>query len=326
MDRKQGSLEKLNTSDKNRLLLIGGTGFIGTHIAKKGISLGFEVSIISKNSKPNLEKINGVEYFNININDHAELSHQINNKIFHYVINLCGYIDHSNYFNNGEKVIDDHFNGIRNIVNCINRTNLITFIQVGSSDEYGNNPAPQGENLRELPISPYSFAKTASTHFLQMLYLTENFPSVILRPFLVYGPGQGRSRFIPQIINGCLENSDFSVSQGEQLRDFCFIDDIVNAVFLSLNNSNLYGEVINIASGEAVSIKEVVVLIQKIIGAGSPKFGQISYRAGENMALYADTSKAKNLLNWSSKITLKEGLKRTIEYQKNHFLSNTLIK
>lgn len=319
-------MEKLNTPDKSRLLLIGGTGFIGTHIAKKALSLGFDVSIISKNSKSDLEKIKGAQYFKININEQAELSRQMQDKVFHYVINLSGYIDHSNYFNHGEKVIDDHFNGVRNIVNCINRSNLTTFIQIGSSDEYGNNPAPQGENLRELPISPYSFAKTASTHFLQMLHLTENFPSVILRPFLVYGPGQGRDRFIPQIINGCLENSEFSVSHGEQLRDFCFIDDIVNAVFLSLNNSNLHGEVINIASGGAVSIKEVVVLIQKIIGTGSPKFGQISYRAAENMALYAETKKAKNLLNWSSKITLKEGLKRTIDYQKNHFLRNPLIK
>jgi nucleoside-diphosphate-sugar epimerase len=319
-------MEKLNSADENRLLIIGGSGFIGAQISKKALNLGFHVSILSKNYKPTSKRITAVDYYIADISRQKELSSKIQNKIFHYVINLGGYINHSNYFDCGDKVVDAHFNGIKNIVNCIDRSNLISFVQIGSSDEYGNNPAPQGEKLRELPISPYAFAKTASTHFLQMLHLTENFPSVILRPFLVYGPGQEINRFIPQIINGCLNDSEFSVSHGDQLRDFCFIDDIVDAIFLTLNNSNIHGEVINIASGTAVSIKEVVVLIQKIIGTGSPKFGQIPYRAGENMALYAETSKAINLLNWSSKITLEEGLKRTIEFQKNHLLVNPKIK
>lgn len=320
MGRKQGSVEKLNSKDENRLLIIGGTGFIGTHIAKKALNYGFQVSILSKNCKSASKRIMGIDYYIADINSQEELLNQIQSRTFHYVINLGGYIDHSSYFDCGDKVIDSHFNGTRNIVNCINRSNLISFVQIGSSDEYGNNPAPQGEKLRELPISPYAFAKTASTHFLQMLHLTENFPSVILRPFLVYGPGQEIDRFIPQIINGCLNDSEFAVSLGEQLRDFCFIDDFVDAIFLTLNKSNLHGEVINIASGVAVSIKEVVVLIKKIIGTGSPNFGQILYRTGENMALYAETKKALNLLNWSPKITLEEGLKRTIEFQKKSFI------
>ena len=319
-------METLNSSNKNHLLIIGGTGFIGAHIAKKALSLGFKVSILSISYNSSSERLKDVDYFRIDISLQEELIKHLKSKIFHYVINLSGYINHSDYFDSGDKVINVHYDGTRNIVNCLNRNNLISFIHIGSSDEYGNNPAPQGEGLRESPISPYAFAKTASTHFLQMLYLTENFPAVILRPFLVYGPGQDNKRFIPQIINGCLNDSVFPVSHGEQLRDFCFIDDIVDAIFLTLNNSNVHGEVVNIASGVRVSIKEVVIMIHKIIGTGTPKFGEIPYRTGENMALYAETNKAKNLLNWSSKITLKEGLKRTIEFQQNKFFSNSIIK
>jgi len=316
-------MESVIKSKNNRLLILGG-GFIGTYLAKEAILRGFEVSILSKNFKPLSQTLHGIEYFNIDVRKRDELANFFKNKIFHHVINLCGYVDHSNYFDEGHKVIDVHMIGTKNVVNCINRESLISFIQIGSSDEYGNHPAPQSENLRELPMSSYSFAKTASTHFLKMLNLTENFPAVILRPFLVYGPGQKNSRFIPQIIQGCLNDLDFPVSHGEQLRDFCFISDITEAIFLALNNSNIHGEIINIASGKPVSIKEVVVMIQNIIGSGRPKFGEVRYRVGENMALFADISKARKLLNWNPKIVLREGLVKTIESYQNQNLINSI--
>lgn len=317
-------METVIKSNNNRLLILGGGGFIGTYLAKEALIRGFDVSILSKNFKKNSQKLDGIEYFNIDVRKQDELTKFFKNKMFHHVINLCGYVDHSNYFDEGHKVIDVHLIGTKNVINCINRESLISFIQIGSSDEYGSHPAPQSEELRELPMSSYSFAKTASTHFLKMLNLTENFPAVILRPFLVYGPGQKNSRFIPQIIQGCLNDSDFPVSHGEQLRDFCFISDISEAIFLALNNSNIHGEIINIGSGKPVSIKEVVELIQNIIGSGSPKFGEVRYRVGENMALFADISKARKLLNWNPKIVLKEGLKKTIEFYQNPHLINSI--
>ena len=81
-------------------------------------------------------------------------------------------------------------------------------------------PPPQCEELREQPISPYSLAKVASTHFLQMLQRTEGFPAVVLRLFLTYGPHQDNRRFLPQIIQACLRDDEFAVSDGHQLRDF----------------------------------------------------------------------------------------------------------
>lgn len=318
MENRPGSMEILDSSNKKSLLIIGGAGFIGNHIAKEALFRGFLVTVISKNFKPPSERLEGVDYYSLDISVQDNLFNQLRDKVFHYVINLGGYIDHSGYFDGGDNVIDVHFNGTKNLVNYINRDNLISFVQIGSSDEYGNNPAPQSEDMRELPISPYSFAKAASTNFLQMLHTTDKFPAVVLRPFLVYGPGQDDKRFIPQIIHGCLNDFEFPVSHGDQLRDFCFISDIVDAIFLSLNNSDIHGEVINIASGDLISIKEIVINIQKIIGMGRPQFGKISYRVGENMELYADTNKAKNLLKWESKVSLKTGLKKTINFYRSN--------
>ena len=299
-------------STREKLLIIGG-GFIGSHVAKEAVVRNFEVSVVSLNEKSLNQKINDVKYLVANITELSELSTAIKGKLFDHVINLGGYIDHLNYSQGGDKVFDVHFEGAKNIVKCVNHRNLKSFIQIGSSDEYGNNTAPQNERQRELPISPYSLAKVSATHFFQMLYRTEKFPVIILRPFLVYGAYQDGSRFIPQIIQGCLDNKVFSVSEGKQLRDFCFINDVVEAIFISLNCRKAFGEIINIASGIPVDIRSVVEEVQGIVGLGKPKFGSIPYRDGENMELYADISKAKNILNWAPKIGLNEGLRRTIE-------------
>ena len=301
-----------------KLLIVGGTGFIGRSVAKNAIKRGFQVSIISKNNCPKSKQLKNADYITVDITNKNDLLLALKDKLFCYVLNLSGYINHSIYSDSGSEVFKAHFNGMKNLVTYIDKTNLKGFIQIGSSDEYGSNIAPQNENQRELPISPYSCAKVASTHFLQMLYRTEKFPVVILRLFLVYGPQQGNERFIPQIIKGCLNDDKFPVSHGAQLRDFCYIDDIVEAIFLSMKNEHCFGEVINIASGEAICIKEVVKTIQKLIGFGDPQFGQIPYRVEENIELYADISKANKLLNWSPKITLQDGLEETIKFETDY--------
>ena len=300
----------------NQLLVIGGTGFIGQHIVTKALEKGFKTTVLTKNNHIATDKAGGLKYLSADISDKASLLSSLRGKVFDYVINLGGYIDHANYSNGGSEIYDVHFNGVRNLVDCLNKSNLKGFVQIGSSDEYGQNSAPQLETQREAPISSYSCAKVASTHFLQTLYKTENFPAVILRPFLVYGPGQREERFIPQIIKGCLNNQKFPTSKGEQLRDFCFIDDFIRAVFSTLDNSKVYGEVINIASGKPITIKKMINTIVDIIGSGQPQFGKISYRGGENMALYGDISKAKELLDWKPNIDLEQGLEKTIKWVK----------
>ena len=232
---------------------------------------------------------------------------------FDYVVNLSGYIDHSEFLQGGREVIQAHFDGVLNLVQFLEGKKLKRFIQIGSSDEYGNNSAPQHEEMRELPISPYSFGKVASSQFLQMLYRTQDFPVVILRLFLVYGPGQDNKRFLPQIIQGCLSGNDFPTSAGEQLRDFCYVDDIVQGIMSALYNEKANGQIINLASGEPIRVRDVVISIRDKLGRGNPQFGEFPYRLRENMALYANISKAKEILGWRPTMTFDEGVDKIID-------------
>lgn len=292
------------------ILIIGGTGYIGNKLAIESLNQGYEVTIISLN-KP-VKAIVGASYIQVDITDRAELKKVFKFISCNYVINLSGYVDHSNFKNGGIKVIDTHFNGLQNVLDLIDWNNLKKFIQIGSSEEYGSQPAPQNESTEEEPLSPYSFAKVSSTSLLKMLYKVHKFPVVILRLFLVYGPDQENNRFLPQVINGCLQKKSFPVSEGKQMRDFCYIDDVISAILMTLNNNIVLGEVLNIASGNSITIRKIVSMINQIIGYGKPEFGAIPYRENENMELYANIEKANRLLKWRPKISIEEGIARTI--------------
>jgi len=295
-----------------KLLIVGGSGFIGRNLSIKSVNLGYQTTVISLTKIDSDKKISKVKYIQVDITNLIDLRKKLSNQIFHYIINLSGYIDHSSFLNGGNKVIETHFGGVQNLLEVVDWSQLKKFVQIGSSDEYGGLPAPQNEDLRESPISPYSIGKVSSTNLLQMLYRTEKFPAVVLRLFLVYGDGQSNNRFVPQIINGCLLDKIFATSKGEQLRDFCYVDDITDGILLSLENEKVNGEIINLASGVPISIREVIEIIQEYVGGGKPDFGKIPYRNGENMRLFADISKAKTILNWYPKITLLEGIKKTV--------------
>jgi len=295
------------------LLVIGGTGFIGHHLLSAAQQRGWQITSVSLNPPSSERFVEGVRYLHFDLT-YFEVAKKYLDENFDYVVNLGGYINHQLFQDGGRALIKTHSNSLQDLVEFIPRQRLKRFVQIGSSDEYGNASAPQHEDQREQAISPYSLAKTASTHFLQMLYRTEKFPAVTLRLFLTYGPGQDSSRFLPQIIRGCLDDAIFPTSPGEQLRDFCYVDDTVRAILKALTQPKIEGNVFNVASGKAVSIRTVIEKVCELTGYGNPQYGLVSYRNGENMTLYANISKAKRILKWESSTSLDTGLKKTINW------------
>jgi len=302
-------MEKIKST---HLLVSGGSGFIGHHVLKEGISRGWKVTSLDLNEPTPLCRVPGACYVVADLTKTESLA-WLANEQYDYVVNLGGYIDHALFVNGGRHLILTHFDGLLNLIECLDRSCLKRFVQIGSSDEYGDSPAPQSEDMREQPISPYSLGKVAATHFLQMLHRTEGFPAVTLRLFLTYGPGQDQKRFLPQIIKGCLTDIEFPTSNGEQLRDFCYVDDTMRAIFMVLELDTANGQIFNVGSGSPVTIKEVIRRVCAITEKGRPQFGKVAYRLGENMALYAEIKKIKKLIGWKPVVNLDTGLARTVE-------------
>lgn len=294
------------TDSTPKLLVVGGHGFIGRHVVAHAVGLGWSVTDLSLN--PVADTASGVRHVAADGAQAGALAHALGATDFDYVVNCGGYIDHTAFSQGGRKVFDVHLHSVMNLAEILKRDTLRAFVNIGSSDEYGGNPAPQSEEQRESPISPYSAGKAAATQFLQMLHRTESFPASTLRLFLTYGPGQDARRFLPQLILGCLRDVEFPVSAGEQLRDFCHVQDVVLAIFAAFTKPAAAGEVINIASGQPVSIRHVIETVTRLVGRGRPQFGRIAYRRGENMALYANVAKAAAVLSWQPAIGLEAGL------------------
>jgi len=301
---------------KNRsVLVIGGTGFIGINLVTKLLKLGSRVTCISLKNKQKKLIHKNLKYIFCDYTNFHILKKKIN-KPFEYVVNLGGYIDHSKFFTKGKHVIDNHFSSTINLLLSLKRNKLKRYLHVGTCDEYGDNASPIKEISREDPITVYALAKLASINLLIMLNKTENFPATALRLFLVYGPHQKSDRLIPQVINGCLKKINFPVSKGIQLRDFCYVDDVVNAIVLSLIKKEALGKVFNVGSGKPVSVKFIINKISKIIKQGKPQFNKIPFRKNENLKLYPSIGKINRILGWKPKTNLNQGLVKTINYYK----------
>jgi len=299
------------------LLVVGGTGFIGRHIVREAIERRYNTTVLSLNEANESQRITGGHYYTADIIQLDSLAEILIDKRFSHVINLGGYINHAKFKSGGQEVLDAHFLGVQKLIYCLDWDVLQSFVQIGSSDEYGDALSPQKEDIRERPISPYSMGKVAAGQLLQMLHRTEGFPSVMLRLFLVYGPGQNHQRFLPQIISGCLNGESFATSYGQQVRDFCYIDDIVRGIFLALENKEVHGEVINLASGTPFKIRSVIEEVVNIVGSGKPRYGDVPYRVGENMSLFANITKAVERLKWQPEIELNDGLVKTVDYYRS---------
>jgi nucleoside-diphosphate-sugar epimerase len=173
---------------RQNLLIVGGTGFIGSHIVKRAHAQGWAVTSLSLKKKPEQSNVEAVEYLYADLTCAEQARAVLLGRHFDYVVNLGGYIDHSLFSENGKNVIDQHLNLTINLVKYIDVRNLKTFVQIGSSDEYGKNKPPQQEDQIEQSNSPYSFAKVASTQFLKMLHKSESYPAVIMRFFFSVRP------------------------------------------------------------------------------------------------------------------------------------------
>ena len=299
---------------KKKILIVGGTGFIGYHLAKKSLKKGWQVTSISSRPPKKIRYLKQVEYIRCSITNKKLLKKSISQP-FDYVVNLGGYVDHSNK----KKTFKSHYDGCKNLAEIFLKKPPLSFVQIGSSLEYGTANSPQKENfkcnLRSIK-SIYGKAKLLSSKYMIDLFEKKNFPSIVLRLYLVYGPKQDANRFLPITILGCIKNKKFPCSAGNQIRDFVYVDDAVEAMIKSLTNKNARGHIINIGSGKPRIIKSVIEKVKKISKGGYPQYGLFKQRKSEIPKLYPSVEKAKNKINWRQRISFEKGLKKTINSYK----------
>ncbi len=296
---------------RKNVLIIGGTGFIGYHLAKSCLSLKWNVSSISLNKPKKIRILKGVNYLILDISNKKNLK-KLDQISFDFVVNLGGYVEHTNKI----QVKKYHFLAVKNLYEYFKNKKIKKFIQAGSSAEYGKSRVPQKENYICKPLGIYGKYKFKASRFLLKKSVKFNFPVTILRLYQVYGPNQDQNRFLPILIQACLNREIFYSSSGIQKRDFLFISDAVKAFLKTLSSKNTNGRILNIGYGQSIILKQVMSYVGKKTKFFSPVYGKIKIRKDEALNIYPEIKKAKKILNWKPKVSWRSGVLKTIKYFK----------
>lgn len=297
-----------------KILIIGGTGFLGYHISNHFIKKNYKVVSLSRNQPNKIRRLANVKYLYSDISNKKRLVKILKPHLnSNYLINVGGEVDHKE----NKKVYKSHFLGVKNLINIFLRTNLEMFIQIGSSMEYGKIKSPQSESSISKPISIYGKSKQLSTNYLIKMHEEKKFPSIIIRPYQIYGPAQEENRLIPFVISQSLNDRRFPCSSGNQIRDFLYVSDFVNCIDMLIKKKIQGGQIFNIGFGKGIKVKNVIKSINKKIKQGEPIFNKIKLRKEEQRFLFPDISKIKKKLGWVPKIKLNNGITKTIKFFKN---------
>ena len=302
-----------------KIIITGGDGFIGSYIVEKLVDLGSKVYCIvePKSDLWRLEDVKDkIQILRYDICD-PRLKKEIKKirprKAFH----LASLVNPERDVGIVEDMFRINVNGTINFMSAFIDSDCDAIINTGTCEEYGDNKAPFREVDLPRPVSPYSASKVAATFYCQMLYHSFNVPIVNLRPFLTYGPKQTGDLFIPSLIRHILEGRDFEMTGGQQTREFNYVTDIADGFIKASVTQAAIGRVINIGCGKDYKIIDVASKIIELSGSYVKlKIGKLPYRKGEVDRFYCDNSLAIKILNWRPKVSLDEGLRRTIEWYK----------
>jgi UDP-glucose 4-epimerase len=306
----------------DKILITGGTGFIGTILCRELVKLDYSPTVVSRNSRSQVvisKQLKNVTYVELNLLDYQKVTRFILTFKPTVIINLAGV---SKKTEHNVNVIEElNFTAAVNLFEAAQQVKVRRFIQIGTADEYGSQPTPQNESYDLKPDSEYSHSKAKATIYGLSMLDNASFPIVILRPFTVYGAFQPMEMFLSQLIFCALRNQEFCMTDGFQKRDYVFVDDVVAAIIAASTKNNIIGEVFNIGSGQTFALKEIAKKVWNIIGADK-KLLKIGAKKAETFELhdtFADITKAKKLLKWHPRISFDEGLRQTIEAIKENF-------
>jgi len=305
-----------------KVLVTGGAGFIGSHLVDSLVSCGAEVTIIDNLSSGNLKNLNNtihkVKFKKIDVRNYLEIKRIIKEDeieiIFHCAANANVPYSVENPAYDFEVNVIGTFNILMSAMEC----GIERIIYASSAAVYGEPEyIPIDEKHPLNPVSPYGASKLACEKLGFAYHHTYGIGFTSLRIFNAYGPRQ-RKHVIYDTIKKLKENrSKLEVlGTGEQVRDFCYVTDIVKSFLLAAKNKNSIGEVFNIGSGQATSIYELVNLITESMGLRQNiviKYTGRSWR-GDIKRLVADISKAINILGFRPEVSLNEGIVRVIKW------------
>ena len=314
----------------SKFLVTGGAGFIGSNIAEFLVKKGHAVRILDNfcsGTWDNLDFAKGLskEKFEVlegDIRDKAMCDKACAG--VDYVLHQAALRSVPKSMVDPESYNDVNISGTLNMLQAAAKHKVKRFVMASSSSVYGDTDLfPEVETQYPVLISPYALSKLAGEYYCRIFSEHFGLETVGLRYFNVYGPKQALDDeyavVVPKFIHCILNNEQPPIfGTGKQSRDFTFIDNVVQANYLSAITPGIKHEVFNVANGESNTVLHLVEVINKILGKNiQPKL--LPVRAGDVFKTEADIEKIKTKLNYKPSVTFEEGIRRSIGYFKIKF-------
>ena len=301
-------------------LITGGAGFIGSNIADILVEHGHKVRILddfSSGKEENLAAIiNDIEVIRGDIRDHDTVRKAVTG---------VDYVFHEAALASVQKSVEDpveandiNLNGTLCVLENSRRAGVKKLVMASSAAIYGDSPVlPKHEKMLPEPLSPYAVHKLTGEHYLKIYWELYKFPTVALRYFNVFGPKQDPASdyaavipcFISRLVAG---KAPIVYGDGEQTRDFIYIDNCVEANLLAMSNDDMVGEVYNAALGDQITLNQLLEELGKITGSDVKPVYEPA-RSGDIRYSYASIDKIKKV-GFKPKVGFAEGLKKTVEF------------
>jgi UDP-glucose 4-epimerase len=307
------------------VLVTGGAGFIGSHVAAAFAAKGARVRVIddlSTGHRENLEEIGGeIDFVEASLADEAATRRALEDVelVFHEAAIPSVPRSVENPRETHRACVDATFS----LLMSARERGVRRVVYAASSSAYGDQPVlPKTEEMRPEPLSPYAVAKLVGEYYCQVFSRTYNLETVCLRYFNVFGPRQDPgsqysgviSRFISALLGG--GGPPVIFGDGEQSRDFTYVLNVVDANLRASETTTGIGHVINIANGERITLNQLLSVLKTITGRMDASAEYREPRAGDVRHSLADITRAREMLGYEPRVGLEEGLQKTIEWWK----------
>jgi len=310
------------TKKDEKVLVTGGSAFIGSHLIPELLKIGYDVYCLERyvTGRYILGEHRVTKTVFGDLRDFFTVRDLIRKIQPDFVIHLASISAVSYSYDHPNEVLETNLLGTINLAeSCLREVpHFKNFLFAGSSEEYGNQETfPIREDAELRPNSPYAISKVGADKYLQYMRDAYNFPITVLRNFNTYGRKDNTHFVVERTITQMLKEKVVMLGDPSPVRDLLYIDDHVNSYLRCLKNEKAVGEVFNFCAGHSVSIAQLVNLIKKLTKfKGEVIWDTIPKRPLDIAKLVGDYSKAKKLLGWKPKYTLEEGLKLTVNFWK----------
>lgn len=304
-----------------KIIVTGGSGFLGTHMIRALLNAGHEVKNIDLRSPRNPQEAEKLGYKTIiaDILDTKKMKEEI--KDADAVLHFAGLIEAGESVKNPQKFVDVNISGTVSVLEAMQENGIKIILFSSSAAVYGEPiNIPIKEDDKTIPINPYGMTKLAMEGLISSYVQAHKFTGVALRYFNLYGPEEHHepeSHAMPRFIKQIYDDKEVTVyGSGEHQRDYIHVRDIVDAHLKALDYAMSNQEdyhYFNLSTEKPSTVLEIAKAVEVAMGKEA-KITHLPERPGDPLVLYADASKAREALGWQAQVSLEDGVKEMVDY------------